>query len=74
MKHYKSPTNEVWAYELDGSQDHLIPENFIAITDEEANAINEQNRIQNSSQYQEPTKEELMAKMLEIQRQLENLV
>jgi hypothetical protein len=42
MKHYLSPDNKIFAYELDGSQDHLIPENFTAITDSEANSIREQ--------------------------------
>ena len=42
MKHYLSPDNKIWAYELDGSQDHLIPENFTEITDSQANAIREQ--------------------------------
>jgi hypothetical protein len=35
MKLYKSPTGEIWAYELDGSQDHLIPPDFIALTQTE---------------------------------------
>lgn len=39
MKLYKNENNEIFAYELDGSQDHLIPETFIAITDEEADII-----------------------------------
>lgn len=38
MKLYKSPIGEVWAYELDGSQDHLIPDNFVALTQEEIDA------------------------------------
>ena len=38
MKLYKSDTNEVFAYEEDGSQDHLIG-NKIAITQAEADAI-----------------------------------
>jgi hypothetical protein len=42
MKHYLSPTNEIFAYELDGSQDHLIPEGFRRITDAEANNIRQQ--------------------------------
>jgi hypothetical protein len=42
MKQYLSPTNQIFAYELDGSQDHLIPENFTEITDSQANAIREQ--------------------------------
>jgi hypothetical protein len=42
MKHYLSPTNQIFAYELDGSQDHLIPENFTAITDSQVNVIREQ--------------------------------
>jgi hypothetical protein len=41
MKLYKNEHNEVYAYELDGSQDHLIPENFIQITQEEADTLRE---------------------------------
>jgi hypothetical protein len=36
MKYYKSPNNQVFAYEQDGSQDYLISANFIEITQEEA--------------------------------------
>lgn len=40
MKHYKDPsTNAVYAYESDGSQDSIIPSSFVAITDDEADAI-----------------------------------
>jgi hypothetical protein len=39
MKLYKSPDNKVYAFEADGSQDHLIWKNFVAITEEEANVI-----------------------------------
>ena len=39
MKHYKDSNNNIYAYESDGSQDHLIPDNYIAITDKEADAI-----------------------------------
>lgn len=65
MKHYKSPDNSIYAYELDGSQDHLIPSNFVEITQEEANAILE---AQDQIKYQEwlasqPTKEEHIAKL-----------
>lgn len=38
MKLYKSPIGEVYAYELDGSQDHLIPDNFVAMTQAEIDA------------------------------------
>lgn len=63
MKHYKSPDNEVYAYELDGSQDCLIPDNFVLLTQEEVDSILE-------AQYQEwlasqPTKEEQIAKLQE---------
>ena len=65
MKHYKSPDNKVYAYELDGSQDHLIPNNLVAISNEEADAIRE---AQAQAQYAEwlasqPTKEEQIAKL-----------
>lgn len=42
MKHYISPNGEIFAYELDGSQDHLIPEGFTAITDDQADAARQQ--------------------------------
>ena len=35
MKHYKNSLNEIFAYEADGSQDHIIPKDYIAITDSE---------------------------------------
>ena len=40
MKFYKSQSNEVYAYEEDGSQDHLIPAEYVAIEKEEAEQIN----------------------------------
>jgi hypothetical protein len=39
MKHYKNSDNQIYAYEQDGSQDHLILADYTAITDEEADAI-----------------------------------
>jgi hypothetical protein len=39
MKHYKSPNNEIYAYEADGSQDHVIPKDYVAITDSEVDQI-----------------------------------
>ena len=39
MKHYKDTNNNVYAYESDGSQDHLIPKDFVAITDTEAKTL-----------------------------------
>lgn len=42
MKHYKDPnTNEIYAYEADGSQDEFIKPGLIAITDDEVNAIHQ---------------------------------
>ena len=35
MKHYKSPNNEIYAYESDGSQDHIIPKDYVAVADSE---------------------------------------
>jgi hypothetical protein len=42
MKHYLSPDNKVFAYEADGSQDHLIPNNYTPITDAQATERNQQ--------------------------------
>ena len=39
MKHYTDSKNEIWAYEEDGSQDHLIPDGFTAITNDAADAL-----------------------------------
>jgi hypothetical protein len=42
MKHYLSPDNKVFAYEADGSQDHLIPDNYTPITNNEVQTRNQQ--------------------------------
>ena len=39
MKYFKDNNNNVYAYELDGSQDNIIPNNYISITKEEANTL-----------------------------------
>jgi len=40
MKHYKDPvTNEIYAYEADGSQDAFIKEGLVAVTADEAATI-----------------------------------
>lgn len=55
MKLFKSTTNEVFAYELDGSQDHLISEELTPITSEEASIIIKENEVSelNSLSYTE---------------------
>jgi len=35
MKYYKDLQNNIYAYELDGSQDHIIPSDFIQINTDE---------------------------------------
>jgi hypothetical protein len=40
MKHYKNPiTDELYAYEADGSQDAFIKEGLVAVTDAEVATI-----------------------------------
>lgn len=39
MKYFKDNNNNVYAYELDGSQDNIIPNNYISITEEEAKTL-----------------------------------
>jgi hypothetical protein len=39
MKYYKSPTNQIFAYELDGSQDHLIGPELIQIEKSEVELL-----------------------------------
>ncbi|WP_392564594.1 hypothetical protein RHO13_03775 [Orbus wheelerorum] len=47
MKYYKNNNNQVFAFELDGSQDSYIADDLVAITDVEANDIIEkyQNKL-----------------------------
>ena len=66
MKIFKDLNDNLWAYELDGSQDDLIPSGYIQITDEEADAI----RIEQQTAYLAklplvvpPTKEELLVEL-----------
>jgi hypothetical protein len=63
MKHYKSPDNVIYAYELDGSQDHLIPANYVVLTDEELNSIRQAQHAEWLAA--QPTKEEQIAKLQE---------
>ena len=39
MKYYKDSNNKVFAYESDGSQDHIISKDLTSITEKEAQAI-----------------------------------
>lgn len=40
MKHYINTNKEIFGFELDGSQDHLITEDMVEISLEEIEAIN----------------------------------
>jgi hypothetical protein len=72
MKTYKDTNNNLWAYEEDGSQDHLIPVEFILITDEEADAIRA-SQVTDENQTPEPTKAELLAQLQELTAKIEAL-
>jgi hypothetical protein len=61
MKLYKSPDNKVYAFEADGSQDHLIWKNFVAITEEEAKVIID--AYHKEVLAKQPSKEEQIAKL-----------
>jgi len=39
MKYYKNSTNEIFAYEADGSQDHIIPKEYIAVGKAQADEL-----------------------------------
>jgi hypothetical protein len=50
MKYYKNSTNNIFAYEADGSQDHVIPTEYVSITKQQADeliAINDQLALDN---------------------------
>jgi hypothetical protein len=45
MKYYKDPnTNELYAYEADGSQDAYIKEGLVAISESDAEIVRQQNQ------------------------------
>ena len=73
MKYYKAPNNDIYAYELDGSQDHLIPDDFLAITKQEVDRLNQIKLDDFIASMPKPTKEELQAQLLIIQQQLDAL-
>lgn len=50
MKLFKDQNGNTFAYEADGSQDHLIGENLIAITQEEEISLNQARSDQAFSQ------------------------
>ena len=65
MKTYKDLNDNLWAYEEDGSQDYLIPDEFILITQEEANAITAVKQAEYEAAHPiiTPTKNELLAEL-----------
>lgn len=65
MKTYKDLNRNLWAYPLDGSQDHLIPSEFILITEEEANVIRTEKFAKHLTENPvvEPTKNELLVEL-----------
>lgn len=65
MKTYKDTNNNLWAYELDGSQDHLIPADFIQITEDEANLIRAEKQAvyETANPIVKPTKNELLVEL-----------
>ena len=53
MKHYITKNKEIFAFELDGSQDHLITSDMAEISLEEIQAINQAREVEyrNSIEY-----------------------
>lgn len=73
MKYFKNETNVVYAYESDGSQDHIIPDNYEPITDQEAMLLVQPPVDDYDILPPAPTKEELLAKLFELQAQIATL-
>lgn len=48
MKHYKKPNKSIWAFESDGSQDHLITPDMTPISDADLDSF--RNPVQTSEQ------------------------
>jgi hypothetical protein len=72
MKIYKDTNKNLWAYEEDGTQDHLIPSDFILITNEEAEAIRS-NQVPEYVPPPQPTKAELLAELAALTAKIEAL-
>ena len=53
MKYYKNKNKEIFGFELNGSQDHLITEDMVEISIEEIESINKakENELKQSVQY-----------------------
>ena len=49
MKLFKDDNNQIFAYEKDGSQDHLISKDLISITQSEADLIIAENQAKEFS-------------------------
>ena len=45
MKLFKDTNNTIWAFELDGSQDHLIKSDMVSITKEEVDVITTEKKL-----------------------------
>lgn len=73
MKTYKDANNNLWAYEEDGSQDHLIPANFIQITEDEASAIRAKQQTAYENLVIAPTKEQLLVELQKLTTKIEAL-
>lgn len=66
MKTYKDLSDNLWAYEEDGSQDYIIPSEYVLITDEEANNIRAKQEaiiIATTPAPRQPTVEDLMLEL-----------
>jgi hypothetical protein len=59
MKLFKDDNNQIFAYEKDGSQDHLISKDLISITQSEADLIIAENQAKEFSKLSYKTKREL---------------
>jgi hypothetical protein len=75
MKTYKNLNNDLYAYEEDGSQDHLIPNEFILITEDEANAIRaeKQAKFEVENPVVTPTKDQLLIELQLLKAKIEAL-
>jgi hypothetical protein len=75
MKTYKDLNHNLWAYPLDGSQDHLIPSDFILITEEEAEVIRAEKFAKHLAENPvlKPTKEQLLVELQKLTAKIEAL-
>ena len=74
MKHYINKNKEIFGFELDGSQDHLITEDMVEISLEEIAELNKPTEAQLQEQLNAEARAKLNSLDWKVIRELERLM